>query len=82
MLAERGASWMTWKAEPLPEVSKRLKSSGVRSAVVEPCVKPPEAGDLLDVSRRHAAAFEAVYKPLPRWDELLASSPAEDPENC
>ena len=49
LLAEQGARWMLWEAQPLPHVEAELQRRGVTVVVVDPCGNRPASGDFLTV---------------------------------
>jgi zinc transport system substrate-binding protein len=44
---------MLWEGPPLPEVEKRLLSSGIKAVVFNPCGNTPESGDFLSVMNKN-----------------------------
>ena len=55
------AAWMIWEGTPLPQVSERLESIGIRSAVFNPCGNTPESGDFLSVMKENLEGLRVVY---------------------
>ena len=55
------AKWMIWEGTPLPEISERLESLGIRSAVFDPCANTPADGDFLSVMEKNVKALRLVY---------------------
>jgi zinc transport system substrate-binding protein len=62
-LREFPASWMIWEDTPLPQVSERLESMGIRSAVFDPCASTPPSGDFLSVMEENLEALRLVFAP-------------------
>ena len=66
LLAIRGefpATWMFWEDTPLPQVSERLESLGVRSVVFDPCAKTPPSGDFLSMMPDNLQGLRLVFSP-------------------
>jgi zinc transport system substrate-binding protein len=60
-LGEFPASWMIWEDTPLPEMSQRLESIGIRSVVFDPCANTPPSGDFLSVMGENLQALRLVF---------------------
>ena len=87
IVEEFPTSWMIWESTPLPEVSERLESIGIRSVVFDPCANTPSDGDFLSVMRENVQALRLVFAagnanstnslprgtlpPLPEWRKWL-----------
>lgn len=56
------ASWMVWEDTPLPQISGRLESIGIRSVVFDPCAGTPSSGDFLSVMEQNLEAIRLVYQ--------------------
>jgi zinc transport system substrate-binding protein len=63
ILEEFPARWMIWEERPLPQVSDRLESLGVRSVVFDPCANTPPGGDFLSVMEENLQALRLVFAP-------------------
>ena len=61
ILGEFRAAWMIWEAPPLPQVSGRLASMGVRSVVFDPCANTPGSGDYFSVMRENLETLRRVF---------------------
>ena len=51
---------MIWEAEPLPEISDRLTSMGIRSVVFNPCATQPKTGDYLTVMQANLQSLKST----------------------
>ena len=54
-------SWMIWEETPLPQISERLESIGIRSVVFDPCATTPASGDFLSVMDENLEALRLVF---------------------
>ena len=61
ILRDFPAAWMIWEDTPLPQVSDRLESLGVRSVVFDPCANTPDSGDYLSTMQRNLEALRPVF---------------------
>jgi zinc transport system substrate-binding protein len=61
ILGEFPAAWMIWEDMPLQQVSERLESMGIRSAVFDPCANTPPSGDFLSVMEENLEALRLVF---------------------
>jgi len=68
------ASWMIWEDRPLQEISERLESIGIRSAVLDPCANTPPSGDFLSVMEKNLEALRLVFAP----DSMRGSTQRSD----
>lgn len=55
MLAEQGALWMLWEAQPLASVVTELQRRGLTVLVIDPCGNRPSSGDFLTVMQDNVA---------------------------
>jgi len=55
------AAWMIWEDTPLPQISERLESLGIRSVVIDPCAVTPIEADFLSVMDRNLQALRLVF---------------------
>jgi len=62
LVEDRGAKWMIWEGDPLPESVARLDEMGVGSVVFDPCGNVPEAGDFMSVMRQNIERTKEVYR--------------------
>jgi zinc transport system substrate-binding protein len=61
ILGEFPAAWMIWEDTPLPPISERLESLGIRSVVFDPCANVPSSGDFLSTMERNLRALQLVF---------------------
>jgi len=66
------AAWMIWEDTPLPQISERLESLGIRSVVIDPCAVTPIDADYLSVMDRNLQALRLVFAiDNPQTDEQV-----------
>lgn len=56
---------MIWENTPLPQVSERLESVGIRSVVFDPCANTPASGDFLSMMEKNVQALRQVFAAEP-----------------
>ena len=66
MLDEHPAQLMLWEGEPLPEVTARLESLGVRVVVFLPMGNRPESGDFASVMSQNVQRLRDAVDELPQ----------------
>jgi zinc transport system substrate-binding protein len=54
-------SWMIWEDTPMPQISERLESLGIRSVVVDPCAGTPASGNFLTAMEENLEALRLVF---------------------
>jgi zinc transport system substrate-binding protein len=59
-LANHGARWMVWEAEPLPSTVQALVERGISSVIYDPCGNRPNDGDFMTVMDANAEALERI----------------------